>query len=51
MPEAEPDRDSKNRQIVEALRAAFVPLLERLTPEVEPATAYVPIAQIPETEE
>jgi hypothetical protein len=50
MAEAEADRETKNRQIVEALRAAFAPLVERLTPEVEPATIYAP-AQTPENEE
>ena len=35
------DRAAKNQEIVEALRATFAPLIERLTPEVEPSTIYV----------
>lgn len=51
MLESEPDREAKNRQIVDALRTAFAPLLDRLTPEVEPATVYAPAAQAPEDEQ
>jgi hypothetical protein len=36
------DPDDKNVRVAEALREAFVPLIERLTPEVEPATVFIP---------
>ena len=35
------DAVAKNRKIIDALREAFAPLAERLTPEIEPATTYV----------
>ena len=48
MAESEEQRAAKNRAIVDALRTAFTPLVERLTPEVEPATIYIPFPQDPE---
>ncbi len=50
MPESE-ERAAKNLTIVNALREMFAPLVERLTPEVEPATVYVPAAEELESEE
>jgi len=35
------DSVAKNRKIIDALREAFAPLAERLTPEIEPATVYL----------
>jgi hypothetical protein len=44
MNDSPPDSASaeKNQLIVEALREAFGPMTQRLTPEVEPATIYLP---------
>ncbi|HEY7305844.1 MAG TPA: hypothetical protein VH601_17090 [Bryobacteraceae bacterium] len=36
------DSDDKNVRVAEALREAFAPLVEQLTPEVEPATVFTP---------
>ena len=36
----DPDQDSRNREIVEALRRTVEAPLKRLMPEVEPATVY-----------
>ncbi len=51
MPELNEDRAEKNRQIVASLRETFLPLTERLTPDVEPATMYLPARQEPDDEE
>jgi hypothetical protein len=36
------DSSEQNVILAEALRDAFAPLVERLTPEVEPAVVFVP---------
>jgi hypothetical protein len=36
------EQDTKNRAVVEALRRTVAPLIQRLSPEVAPATVYVP---------
>lgn len=35
-----PSSDEKNAAILQALREAFTPAVERLTPEIEPATVF-----------
>ncbi|MBV8830384.1 MAG: hypothetical protein JO108_14260 [Acidobacteriaceae bacterium] len=43
MPDASSDeQNAKNRAVVDALRQTVAPLIERLSPEVVPATVYVP---------
>ena len=41
MPEPS-DPEARNKKIVEEVRETLGPLVERLTPEVEPAITYVP---------
>jgi hypothetical protein len=36
------DPSDNNAILAEALRQAFAPLVEQLTPEVQPATVFVP---------
>lgn len=36
------ETDSKNREALASLLEQFAPLEERLVPEVEPATVYLP---------
>ena len=45
------ERDPKNEAIIKALREVFAPLTQQLTPDVEPATIYLPTTQEPENEE
>ena len=42
----EPPAARQNQIIVEALREAFKPMVERLTSDVEPATIYLPYAPL-----
>jgi hypothetical protein len=40
-----PDEE-KNQKTIADLRDAFVPMVQRLPPEVQPATIYLPYASI-----
>ncbi|MGH9583690.1 MAG: hypothetical protein ACRD4O_12205 [Bryobacteraceae bacterium] len=49
-----PEQESKNAQVIAALRETFEPVFRRLTSEIEPAIIYVPALSEPapkETEE
>ncbi len=36
------DQEKRNDEVVAALRSQFQPLVERLTPDIEPAPVYRP---------
>ena len=42
---------AKNARIIAQLRETFSPMTERLTPEIEPALIYEPIAAVEDDEE
>lgn len=41
MPDQTDNQDSRNDEIVAALLAQLQPLVDRLTPEIEPAPVYI----------
>lgn len=50
MPDPEEQDSSsagENQRIVDVLRETFAAITNRLTPEVEPATIYLPYAPVP----